>query len=69
MKYILALLLLSSSCLASVVTIDPNQWQTVQESIYEFKFMCKVLCITLTIIWGAITWRLVLIAKDSKVFW
>ncbi len=69
MKCILLLLLMSSSCLASTVTIDPEQWQTIQEDIYELKFMLKVLCITSTILWGAVSWRLILLAKDSKRFW
>ena len=69
MKTVLILIVLASSCFASTVTIDPNQWQSIQNDVYEFKFMLKVLCIISTIIWGAVSWRLILIAKDSKRFW
>ena len=69
MRIIFALIILISSCPASTIVIDPNQWQTIQDDVDEFKFMAKILCIIATVIWGAVTWRLILIAKNSNKFW
>ena len=67
--FTIILILPALTCGSTSVVIDPNQWDTIQRDVAEFKFMAKVLCILASLFWGAITWRLILIAKSHKKFW
>ena len=66
---ILILFLSSAVFGSSTVTIDPNQWEVIQTDVAEIKFMFKIVCIVSTVLWGAVSWRLILIAKSSNKFW
>jgi hypothetical protein len=50
--------------------VDVSEFETgVLQRLDSLVFLVQVAAVTLCILWGAYTWRLIVLAKNQRSFW